>query len=135
MKLMLLIVPALFLDGLQAGISFGLSALGPPGILLGVVICASLSLTFGWLIVFLLGSQAMFYPAGIALAFIGESVPGFGLLPVWTGLVFASYIRHVGKTSAEGTAAAATAASLAARPAVQAIRIAQIGNETNAKTA
>ena len=148
MKLMLLIVPALLIDALQAGVSMALAgvsagaalipiagAAAPVGIVVGFVISVTLSLTFGWLVILLLGWQGMLYPGIAAMAFIGESVPGFGLLPVWTGLVFASYIRHVGKTSAEGTAAAATAASLAARPAVQAIRIAQIGNETNAKTA
>ena len=170
MKLMLLIVPALLIDALQAGVSMALSgvsagaalipvvgtAAAPVGIVVGFVISVTLSLTFGWLVILLLGSQGMLYPKNAAMAFIGEGVPGFNLLPVWTGLVIFSYIRHVGETSSGGVAALATAASLAANPRMAAIRGAQnkinfpaargavrpparagtlVGNETNAKTA
>ena len=139
MKLMLLIVPALLIDALQAGVSMALSgvsagaalipvvgtAAAPVGIVVGFVISVTLSLTFGWLVILLLGSQGMLYPKNAAMAFIGEGVPGFNLLPVWTGLVIFSYIRHVGETSSGGVAALATATSLAANPRMAAIRGAQ----------
>ncbi|OGC86702.1 hypothetical protein A2949_02390 [Candidatus Adlerbacteria bacterium RIFCSPLOWO2_01_FULL_54_21b] len=128
MKLMLLIMPAFFLDGLQAGVAFGLSGLGPPGILLGFAVCICLSLTFGWFIILLLGSQGMFYPGLIGLAFIGESIPGFGFLPSWTGLVVASYTRSL-KDAPGVVGMAATAVALATHPRTQALRTLQ--NKTN----
>lgn len=162
---MLLIVPALCIDALQAGLSMALAgvsagaalipvvgtAAAPIGILIGFVISVTLSLTFGWLVILLLGSQGMLYPKNAAMAFIGEGVPGFSLLPVWTGLVIFSYVRHMSEASAERSkvvGAISTAAALAMNPRMGAMRAAQnktnftavqkafrVGNETNAKTA
>jgi len=143
MKLMLLIVPALLIDALQAGVSMALTGFivvagavpivgpiigaiaTPVGIILGFVISVTLSLTLGGIVVFLLKWQGMLYPGIAAMAFIGEGLPGFNLLPSWTALVVASYVRHMGETSSGGVAALATAASLAANPRMAAMRGAQ----------
>jgi hypothetical protein len=88
----------------------------------------------------------MLYPGLAVGAFIGEAMPGFSLLPAWTGLVIASYVRKMGKESQGGAVLAI--ASLTAKPSLQSIRLAQqktnfsavqknfrVGNETNVKIA
>lgn len=59
----------------------------PLGIILGFVVNACLSLTFGIGLITLLGFEGMFFPLTIVMGIFGETIPVFDNLPIWTGLV------------------------------------------------
>ncbi len=143
MKLMLLLIVAVSIDAMQALLAMGFAGfglipvagvvVGPLGIVIGFAISTCLSLTFGLLVVFLLVYYDMFYPGITAWAFVGESVPGFSMLPSWTALVVASYSQKLKAEKMEGAseyaALTGTTAALATDPRVQWMRAQQ--NKTN----
>lgn len=121
---MMIILFALFIDGLQAGVSLSLAGIGssvalipvvgwvagavtgPVGIFMGFVINASLSFSLGAALILLLILNGSFYPIYIATAFFGEAVPGINNLPLWTTIALMSILK---KKSAEGGALGAVA--------------------------
>ena len=106
----ILLVPALFIDGLQAMLSLGLAgvftavggvaslipgaavAIVPIGILLGFVINFAITMTFGAGLIALLAFSGVFYPRYL-VAGGGEMIPGLNNLPFWTLFVLLSIIR------------------------------------------
>ncbi len=121
---MMIILFALFIDGLQAGVSLSLAGIGssvalipivgwvvgavtgPVGIFMGFVINASLSFSLGAALILLLILNGSFYPVYIATAFFGEAVPGINNLPLWTTIAILSVLK---KKSTEGGALGALA--------------------------
>jgi hypothetical protein len=100
---------AIFIDGLQAGISFALAGIFatpalipvvgtlaaavtvPLGLLLGLVINMSLSLTMGVGLIFLVH---MFFPKSSWWkwgGFIGDTIPGLNNFPFWTLMVIRAW--------------------------------------------
>ncbi len=97
----ILLIPALFIDGLQTMLSIGLAgvfagagatAIVPIGILLGFVINFSFSMTFGAGLIALLAFNSMFYPRYLVSGG-GELIPGLNNLPFWTLFVLLSILR------------------------------------------
>lgn len=107
----LLLVFALFIDGLQAmlflaitGILSGVSlipvvgvfigtAAGPVGMLFGAVISMCISITMGGGLITALAFNGMFYPGKIIPAF-AELIPGINSGPVWTFVVLRCMWAH-----------------------------------------
>lgn len=105
-----LVIPALFVDGLQILLSIGLvpifaapgalpvigpalaSVSVPAGILLGFALSFAISITFGAGILTLLALNDMFYPRYLVSSF-GEIMPAINNLPFWTALVLLSVFR------------------------------------------
>ena len=93
----LLILVALFIDGLQLSLMLGLmgivstvslipfvgAAAGPIGFILGLVINICISLTAGPALLLALGLTGMFYPSKLLPAAI-KIIPFVNMAPVWT---------------------------------------------------
>lgn len=102
-----IIVLALFLDGLQAGISLAFTGifaslgvipvigtgLFPLGIALGFVVSTCLSLTLGVGLGVVMKHADIFYPKYFIPGSIGEIIPGISVIPAWTSIVIASILR------------------------------------------
>lgn len=103
----LLIVVALFIDGLQAALSLMFFVLGasltlipfagvagaPIGVGFGVAVNFCLSATLGTGLIMLLIFNKMFYPRYVLPGGISEIFPGFSLVPTWTAIVILSILR------------------------------------------
>lgn len=100
----------MFIDGLQAMLSLALAGLVsgiggaltagiaiPLGIVLGFVVNATISLSFGGAFLLALGVEGMFYPGYVFRTFFGEATPGINNLPLWTTLAVLSVIRKSGE--------------------------------------
>lgn len=130
MRGVILIVVALFIDGLQAAMSLMFFVLGasltlipfagvagaPIGVGLGVAINFCLSATLGTGLIMLLIFNKMFYPRYVLPGGITEIFPGFSLVPTWTAIVILSILR---KKKEELTHAAPQAVSKTVTTTIQ----------------
>lgn len=105
-----LLIPALFIDGLQALLSLGLMGVFaspavvpvvgtavagvtvPIGIILGFILNTAFALVFGGGLMILLGLNNTFYPRYL-FAGGGELIPGLNNLPFWTLFVLLCVMR------------------------------------------
>lgn len=74
---------------------------------LGAAIDVALSITVGGGILLLLGFNGMFYPQIVVQRALGEIMPFFSFLPIWTNLVWACLREKQKETQKPGTVATA----------------------------
>jgi hypothetical protein len=122
-----LVLFALILDILQAGVSAGLLALGsvggpvgiPLALALGFAVNVCLSLTFGTLLVGLMYWSGLRSPWLLFSGFVGEIVPGFDNLPGWTLLVLAALWKDARKNKSASAKKGVLRLASAALPGAQ----------------